>query len=281
MSGEISRERTAIYGLSLAIAIDFTTLSSRYRNYEANMPKLTGSTVDRLLGHGGWPSLDECDRSWRQLLHYDSESPIPVHVPKVFRELADKPLLRLWDNNSRSRPNGSTGSILADRCREPMHDAQMRRQMLASHIDNRNWTQGTPFISFTSSSRDIKRIARQRQHRPRQLLTVIDPLPRLERGLGVVSCYDELKYYGVRDPYDNNYKYYANEYLCLWQVNSDEIVATWPWDDLSENPNWYDAVVLPEWQRFRRERYPLDMGICEGLDHLLAERHVERSRKLH
>lgn len=218
------------------------------------MSKLTTADVETLLGyrydHGlPAPFSEETDRSWLQRPTNGRHG--TLHQSKVYLELEDRPLLRLWDLNSRSRPDKVTGFIEAENKRCQLLDRQTRRRMLSSHVDNKNWEAPTPFISFTTSPEEIARIALAREHRPGQQLTVIDPRPRLTHHLPILNCLDELLYYGIDDPYENGHKYYMKEYLCLWQVNEDEVVGTWSWDELSKNPKWYEAVVLPHWQRFR------------------------------
>ncbi|KAJ6014676.1 hypothetical protein N7540_009267 [Penicillium herquei] len=42
--------------------------------------------------------------------------------------------------------------------------------------------------------------------------------------------------------------YYRNHWLCLWEVTKEEIVATWPWEDLWKYYDWYEEVVLPAYK---------------------------------
>lgn len=76
-------------------------------------------------------------------------------------------------------------------------------------------------------------------------LTVVNPNVRLARGLPVIKMETEMRYYGVEDPYENDYTEYKGEYLCLWEVTPDEVVGHWDWEDLVDDPDWFGNVVMP------------------------------------
>ncbi|KAJ4263939.1 hypothetical protein NW762_005977 [Fusarium torreyae] len=171
-------------------------------------------------------------------------------------ENADVPLLRTWDIYSGSQPDINSGDMYA---REPdldLNTFEARRSSLEIHIDNSNWTP-TPYISFTSSWDALQTFANFRdsqRSRKNQTITAIDPAVRLEAGWPVVCFGEEMRHYGIRDPYGMANAELRSHYLCLWRVLQNEIVGHWNWDDLSSNPNWYQDTILPAFRRFREER---------------------------
>nr|KMM71105.1 hypothetical protein CPAG_07412 [Coccidioides posadasii RMSCC 3488] len=36
-----------------------------------------------------------------------------------------------------------------------------------------------------------------------------------------------------------------DEYLCLWEITPEEVVQHWNWDELCENPRWYEDEIQP------------------------------------
>ncbi|KAF7717832.1 Uncharacterized protein PECH_000078 [Penicillium ucsense] len=81
----------------------------------------------------------------------------------------------------------------------------------------------------------------------------------------------ELKYYKVQDPCRGAYSYYKDEYLCLWEVTPDEVVAHWDWDVLIENDHWYEDDILPAFKehndrflRRSRSKATFDMSTLES-----------------
>lgn len=134
--------------------------------------------------------------------------------------------------------------------------AEVRRESLAIHLDHGEWTIPTPYISFTSSADALEELARKRDrkgNRGRQTLTVIDPSTRISNGLPTLDIAAEMEHYSITDPYCQGNRYYINHYVCVWEVTPDEIVDHWDWDELSDSVNWYEDIIMPEFNRFRRE----------------------------
>lgn len=148
------------------------------------------------------------------------------------------PLLRIWDD-------GYSGSIPEDdkhmRVRVPdrrLDTRQSQERSLATHADYTNWTH-TPYISFTTSKTRIEQLVGMKQDiRGTQFLTVINPNVRIKKLLPIIFMEYKMKNYDVADPYNRDYEYYKNEYLCLWEVTEPDIVGHYNWDILTTNKNW-------------------------------------------
>ncbi|RSL88755.1 hypothetical protein CEP52_015110 [Fusarium oligoseptatum] len=168
------------------------------------------------------------------------------------------PLLRTWDDNSGSIPNQITGDMLARDSTQRLHTDEVRRRTLGLHLNHSNWAVDTPYISFQASEQRLQELAefrKTRTYRETQTITVIDPEVRLRAGWPVLCVGREMEYYGIaQDPYRNPPRVHDNHYVCLWRVEREEIVGHWLWDDLSRNPDWYNAVILPAFRQFRQER---------------------------
>ncbi|KAJ5120831.1 uncharacterized protein N7515_010219 [Penicillium bovifimosum] len=87
----------------------------------------------------------------------------------------------------------------------------------------------------------------------------------------MVEMESELKHYEVQDPYGRACSYYKDEYLCLWEVTPDEVVAHWDWDVLVENDHWYEDEILPAFRehndrflRRSRVKSTFDMSTLES-----------------
>ena len=118
----------------------------------------------------------------------------------------------------------------------PLDDKESRRTSLSKYLNYKDWTP-SPYISFTTCEGRVEDLARMRaykRNRGVQTLTVISPDSRIRNGLPVLSVKAEMGHYGIQDPYGKSNKYYVDEYLCLWQVTSAEIVGHWEWDSLSD-----------------------------------------------
>jgi hypothetical protein len=122
---------------------------------------------------------------------------------------------------------------------------ESRKESLATHADYTIWVP-TPFISFSGPVFGLQRfLSRRKEPSYPRTLTVINPNIRIADGLPMIEMQSELRYYGIQDPYGRGYSYYEDEYLCLWEVTPDEVVAHWDWDSLTENAHWYEDEVLP------------------------------------
>lgn len=165
------------------------------------------------------------------------------------------PLLRIWDKNSGSKLDSITRlQARLPRCQIGSQEERMKR--LAIHA-NWNKREPTPFISFASSIQALQRIISKRNKWTERKLTVINPNVRIAKGLPVLEMKAEMKHYKVQDPYDRSYRYYEDEYLCLWEVSPDEVVGRWNWDILTTHPHWYKDIILMAFRehndRFERE----------------------------
>jgi hypothetical protein len=195
--------------------------------------------------------------SWSKKVTIQDGQPSPVFTRfnpgSIFEELWDRPLLRVWDCMSGSRPQ-EDGRMLARASRMDLSTWQARETTLKIHADHKKW-EPTPYISFTDSPAGIRTLAQRRRadgRRGDQTLVVIDPRRRFRLGLPILRAEDEMRYYRAEDPYCRRYQYYTDHYLCLWEVTPEEIVDTWDWNDLSGNQNWYKDTILPAFQAFRQ-----------------------------
>ncbi|KAJ4340198.1 hypothetical protein N0V95_007579 [Ascochyta clinopodiicola] len=169
----------------------------------------------------------------------------------------DFPLMRIWDICSGSNPDEDS-RMLSRAPNEVLNTKEARKDSLAFHLDHGNWTIPTPYVSFTSSAHALKELAHKREtkgNRGTQTLTVIDPSTRIKNGLPTLDVAAEMKHYSIPDPYDQGNQYYVNHYVCLWEVTPDEVVGHWGWDELAGLENWYENVIMPEFDRFRTGEY--------------------------
>ncbi|GKU04059.1 hypothetical protein FLAG1_06552 [Fusarium langsethiae] len=170
----------------------------------------------------------------------------------VWRDLADRPLLRTYDRNSGSQPDKS-GDMYARAPNMPLSTSQAQRSTLQTQIRNYEW-KATPYISFASSPEALENFANFRRTRPyrgNQTIVVIDPVVRLEAHRPVINYGDEIRYYNIKVPYNLSQEELDSHYICLWKVKADEVVGHWSWDELSSNPNWCEDVILPALRSFR------------------------------
>lgn len=136
----------------------------------------------------------------------------------------DQPLLRLWDHyfDSRTTPEVSMTSSAPDRHLDT-HDA--RKSSLTIHINHQDW-RPTPYISFTTSPAAIRDLADMRAWSGGpHTLTVVDPRPRLTKGVPTLQVAAEMKHYNIQDPYGRQGQFHTDHYLCLGKVSADEVVG--------------------------------------------------------
>lgn len=168
----------------------------------------------------------------------------------------DLPLMRVWDSCSGSEPDENS-RMLSRAPNKALNTAKSRKESLAIHLDHGEWTIPTPYISFTSSADALQELARKRDikgNRGRQILTVIDPSTRISNCLPTLDVAAEMEHYSIPDPYCQGNRYYIHHYVCLWEVTPDEVVGHWCWYELSDLVNWYNEVIMPEFNRFRTEK---------------------------
>ncbi|KAF5027312.1 hypothetical protein F66182_606 [Fusarium sp. NRRL 66182] len=200
------------------------------------------------------PSSEESNHAWS---------------PFVQGEHIDLPLLRTWDMYSGSQPNDATGNMYAREHHLPLNTFKIRKSSLQTHLVHRSRIP-TPYISFTSSPVALGELANYRKDRPfrgAQTITVIDPAVRLEAGWPVLCLGDEMRHYGVSNPYKSVRDEELNShYVCLWRVMNDEMVGHWDWNELSSKLNWYEDIILPALTKFRerRRRQREQLGVIDG-----------------
>jgi hypothetical protein len=127
------------------------------------------------------------------------------------------PFLRIWDHNSGSKPDRER-RMLSRAPRQRLDTLESRKASLTVHINHKIW-EPTPYISFTTSPEAIEELANWRaKHRGPQTLTVINPNARIANGLPILDLLAEMNLYKIKDPYGKSNQYYADHYLCLWEV---------------------------------------------------------------
>jgi hypothetical protein len=158
------------------------------------------------------------------------------------------PLLRIRDDYSGSPPD-ENNIMLARADGERLDTFDIRKKALETHADHSKW-EPTPFISFSSSPDAIQSLASYRtKRRGQQWLTVIDPNVRLRSHWPILRMDTEMKHYGVQSPYLGR-NYYEHHYICLWKVDAAEIVGHWDWNELKDDPQWYQNIVIPAFRKF-------------------------------
>jgi hypothetical protein len=164
--------------------------------------------------------------------------------------------MRVWDKKSGSQPL-EDGRMLSRWPDLPLNTKEAREELLPNHLVHRIW-KPTPYISFTKSAHAIEYLAKLRSGRQRgeQHLTVINPSTRLKLGLPILYVPTEMDHYEISDPCDNGGRYFTNHYVCLWEVTKEEIIDHYNWKELSKNPNWYEEVIMPAFDRSNREQEP-------------------------
>ncbi|OKL56957.1 hypothetical protein UA08_07816 [Talaromyces atroroseus] len=149
--------------------------------------------------------------------------------------------------------------------RQRLHTGAIRSEVLTWHAKHRNWENVTPFISFASSLARLTEFMNSRNWKGDSTLTVVNPNVRIARELPMINMGREMRHYGVPDPYGRGYAYYDAQYLLLWEVTPEEIVGHWDWDELSQNPNWYEEEVVPAF-RAHDQRFLEGTSIQDAFD---------------
>ncbi|KAF1936633.1 hypothetical protein EJ02DRAFT_358689, partial [Clathrospora elynae] len=85
---------------------------------------------------------------------------------------------------------------------------------------------------------------------------------RLMNGLPVIDVTAEMAYYSIPDPYQRGNEYYRNHYVCPWVINEEEVVGSWEWGKLATNEDWYEEVVVPAFNKFKKEKEPGPTTAC-------------------
>ena len=167
----------------------------------------------------------------------------------LFNPKFDKPLMRVWDACSGSQPTADD-YMLARVIDMRLDDAEQRKDTLGRHLNNRDWTP-SPYISFTSSYSAVESLVAKitKSNRPRaKMLTVINPNVRIEGGMPILRVEPEMDHYKIAEPYGCTNGIHSDHYVCLWQVNPDEIVGHWNWEEVGDD-NWYEQTILPAFKK--------------------------------
>jgi hypothetical protein len=163
--------------------------------------------------------------------------------------LWNKPLLRVWDTSSGSQPLSSSTRLLARDPKRSLDTWDSREKTLLNHIDAAK-REPTPYITFTVNPEIASELARLRAvKRGDQHVTLINPRTRLRLGLPIVELSMEAKNYEFDQRYPESYL--KDMWLCLWEVTSAEIVSTWAWTELKNDPKWYEKIVGPALRSFQ------------------------------
>lgn len=195
-----------------------------------------------------WTDYAEKMRPWapKSTLFEANES----HPETPSALLYSTPLLRIFDDSSGSQPDKQL-RMLARAPRMRLDTEEDRRNALSAHADHER-RESTPFISFISCPKAAQELAEKRSSkggRMSQMLVVVDPRTRLKLGLSILSCRDEMHFYGVRPPGRYMAGHWRDHYLCLWEVTPEEVVGIWRWDELRRDRDWYQRVLAALEQR--------------------------------
>jgi hypothetical protein len=225
-------------------------------------PILSKTTASALLHSDGLNPFDE-ERfhPWRPNITTGPHNPFCDYAPQT---TFTQPFLRRWDHYSGSHPD-EQGRMQARDSRRRLHTRAVRVETLTWHANYQNWEHDTPFVSFASSQSRLTDFMNSRNWKVESTLTVVNPNVRIARRLPMINMGAEMRHYNVLDPYDRDYAYYDDEYLHLWEVTPEEIVGHWDWDELSQNPEWYEEVVLPAFRR-HDEEFLEGMAVQDGFD---------------
>lgn len=142
--------------------------------------------------------------------------------------------LRVWDDYSQGLLDPQSGCILATGEESRLDTKDERRESLKPHANNRDWSRRSPFISASTSASSTRERARRRVRNRRDPVRVslINNMVRVRAGFPFFSAVEEMKYYGVEDPYNRSFLYGQDEILYPYVITSEEIVCTWQWSDI-------------------------------------------------
>jgi len=109
-----------------------------------------------------------------------------------------------------SRREFMAGSWIGSGKHTPLRTKESRWEALRNHSIWGNFEFATPFVSTTSGPDNVLWRARyhSKQSRGQVFVTVINIRARRRLGLPVLHAVDEMKHYGVPDPYERNYAFY-------------------------------------------------------------------------
>lgn len=144
--------------------------------------------------------------------------------------------LRVIDDQSRAQLHEEARRIDAEDQTWKLDTREERHNALALHADKRRWERPSPFISAdTSVLSTIERARRQqRKNRGRVRVVLINNKVRQRAGFPFFGALEEMKYYGVEDPYGLDYRWYRTEILYPYVITAEEIVAVVEWASIDE-----------------------------------------------
>jgi len=201
-----------------------------------------------------------------ELLHPWGTPSKPKEIPGL--------LIRAWDQISQCRIDNQRVGFLSGGSDSFLNTKEKRKQALMHHANwgNRN---KTPFISFSSSLREIAKFRVPHfQNRQASLgiventrLTIINTNAIIAAGKPILKMKDELLHYDIRPPKTGDLRYnstsfYENEYIVPFSVAKDAIVRTCTWHDIekwmrknnAEIEDWYVQEGIPSFKEHERVR---------------------------
>ncbi|KAI0400674.1 hypothetical protein F4802DRAFT_619741 [Xylaria palmicola] len=102
-----------------------------------------------------------------------------------------------------------------------------------------------PYLSFTCNPANISALGNTFPEMS-WTLTVIDPDTRVRNRLPTLHFKTEAEEYCPEVAHTIN----PDEYLCLWEVTTAEVVGHWDWDILKNDKFWYENTVRPTYWQF-------------------------------
>jgi hypothetical protein len=145
---------------------------------------------------------EDDERCWSSRATFTTDHQLRDDDPStnpIVAKLWDKPLLRLWDGDSGSRPT-ALAFMLPRVIHTPLATAEDRQKTLALHLDHRKRI-AKPYISFFSTPERLRGLAKQKEERSTrrvQQLTLIDPQARIRNGLPILDYEEEARHYNIK-----------------------------------------------------------------------------------
>lgn len=179
------------------------------------------------------------------------------------------PLLRITDEASQSQIVSCEQGFLSGASDTRLTNRESRRLALKYHADWGN-RKKTPFISTTTSIKDIARLAsimkrnRKKAHLPfTGTLSLANPFARSASGLTMLKMKDEISYYGLHHLLTKNgLLYYENEILMLFRIPPELIIRAYRWEDIENTvesrgitiEQWYETDAMADFRAHEADR---------------------------
>lgn len=171
--------------------------------------------------------------------------------------------IRVIDNMSQGCFDPESGRIEAADCTTPLDTEAERRAALKVHVNWKDWSRDTQFISADPSEKDSLDQARDRLRKKTRgdaddiYLVLINHNARVRAGAPLLNAMDEMQYYGVSDPYDRDFLYYKRHILLPYVVTPDEVAGVWAWAEIQQwmedndglDEAWIDQVLRPAFRQ--------------------------------